>query len=137
MPRKVSSLILIRILSQLGLVKGKGDSPEAVEYTDLISALCSFAEFYRIEDLANWSIDALRSHEYKCGGSLMGLHFQDVYGKTKEGSTLRHHCVVATACFLSKVEGIAEHKLAYKLLSRLFETIPQFWHDVGVAQSTY
>jgi hypothetical protein len=112
-------------------------SPEALQYTELILSLCCFAEFLEIDDLANRSMDALRCHEYQCGGSLLGQHLQDLYANTKKGSKLRHFIAVSAAYFLCNAQDTVEHRAARAAISRFFESIPQFEHDILEAQSVF
>lgn len=129
---------IVRYLDDGAIPQGPGttdgESPEAKEYTDLILALCCFADFYQMDDLANRSLDALRTHEFRCGGTLVGRHFQIVYSNTTRSSKIRHYCAVATGSFLSKFEATAEIP---KEIPHLFKQFPDFEHDVREAQATF
>jgi hypothetical protein len=77
-------------------------------------------------------MDALRSHEYQCGGSMLGRHFRFVYQNTTKDSKLRYYCSTATACFLSK-----HGEELPASISELFAMFPDFKRDVCVAKATF
>ena len=109
------------------------DDVEARRYMDVMLLLCCFAETYEMDDLANRSMDALRSHEYQCQGSLIGRHIEEIYQHTAAGSRLRHYCALRTACFIWNA-GDSEKVSAS--LNDLLHRIPDFGGDVRIAQST-
>lgn len=113
------------------------DSPEALQYTELILSLCCFAEYLEIDDLADRSVDALRCHEHACGGSLLGRHLQEVYKHTKNKSKLRHFIAVSAAYFLTNTQDTVEHQASRTAIFKLYKSIPQFERDVGEAQSSF